>query len=375
MARGPKKHLKRLNAPRAWMLSKMGGTWAPRPSPGPHKLRESLPLSLILRNRLKYALTRREIIIITARRLIKVDHKIRTDLNFPTGFMDIVSIDKTGDTFRILFDTKGRFVLHRVPTEEAQFKLCRVKAVKVGSKSSIGHNPFKAGREGAIPFLVTHDGRTIKYPDPVIKTNDTVKVDLKTGKVTGHAKFETGNIAIVTKGSNIGRVGVIVHTDHHPGSFDIVHLRDQRGSSFATRLSNVFVIGEGTTPWISLPRGKGVKLSIIEERDKQQSQTGKGRKREKSEKKEKPEIEHKEVTKLDTNPPARKEVLKGAGPAPTGDKKDDKKDAGKKDAGKKDAGKKDAGKEAGKEAGKKDAGKDAGKKDAGKKEDGKKKGK
>ncbi len=27
MARGPKKHLKRLAAPRSWMLDKLGGTW------------------------------------------------------------------------------------------------------------------------------------------------------------------------------------------------------------------------------------------------------------------------------------------------------------------------------------------------------------
>jgi small subunit ribosomal protein S4e len=27
MARGPKKHMKRLNAPKHWMLDKLGGTW------------------------------------------------------------------------------------------------------------------------------------------------------------------------------------------------------------------------------------------------------------------------------------------------------------------------------------------------------------
>jgi hypothetical protein len=32
-------------------------------------------------------------------------------------------------------------------------------------------------------------------------------------------------------------------------------------------LSNIFVIGEGSKPWVSLPKGKGVKLSIAEERD------------------------------------------------------------------------------------------------------------
>lgn len=60
---------------------------APRPSPGPHKLRECLPLVVLLRNRLKYALTGDEVKRIVKQRLIKVDGKIRTDPTFPAGFM------------------------------------------------------------------------------------------------------------------------------------------------------------------------------------------------------------------------------------------------------------------------------------------------
>lgn len=59
---------------------------APRPSPGPHKLRESLPLTIFLRNRLKYALTGREVTSIVMQRLIKVDGKVRTDPTYPAGF-------------------------------------------------------------------------------------------------------------------------------------------------------------------------------------------------------------------------------------------------------------------------------------------------
>lgn len=86
-ARGPKKHLKRLHAPKAWMLDKLGGVYAPRPSTGPHKLRESLPLVIFLRNRLKYALTNCEVKKIVMQRTIKVDGKVRTDPNYPAGFM------------------------------------------------------------------------------------------------------------------------------------------------------------------------------------------------------------------------------------------------------------------------------------------------
>jgi len=250
------------------MLAKLGGIWAPRPSTGPHKLREALPLSLILRNRLKYSLTRRETLMVTMRRHVAVDGVIRTDINFPTGFMDVVSIDKTSERFRVLYDTKGRFTLHRIGDDEAKYKLCRVVKLTVGSKASVGRNPLATGQQAAIPFVVTNDGRTIRYPDPKIKVNDTIRFDIATKKVTAVYKFDVGQIAMITRGANIGRVGEIVARDKHPGSFEIVHLKDKRGNEFATRVANVFVIGEGKTPAISLPKGKGLKYTIIEERDK-----------------------------------------------------------------------------------------------------------
>lgn len=46
-----KKHQKRLSAPSHWLLDKMSGTYAPKASPGPHKLRDCLPLIVFIRNR------------------------------------------------------------------------------------------------------------------------------------------------------------------------------------------------------------------------------------------------------------------------------------------------------------------------------------
>ena len=60
-------------------------------------------------------------------RLIKIDGKTRTDPKFPTGFMDVVQIDKTGENFRIIYDVKGRFTVHRITASEAAYKLCRVR--------------------------------------------------------------------------------------------------------------------------------------------------------------------------------------------------------------------------------------------------------
>lgn len=66
----------------------------------------------------------------------------------------------------------------------------------------------------------------------------------------------------------MGRVGTVVNREKHPGSFEIVHVKDANGHMFATRLTNVFIIGKASKAYISLPKGKGIKLSVAEERDK-----------------------------------------------------------------------------------------------------------
>ena len=206
-------------------------------------------------------------------RLIKVDGKVRTDETYPAGFMDVVTIDKSNEHFRLLYDVKGRFTIHRITPEEAAYKLCKVKKVALGARG--------------VPYIVTHDGRTIRYPDPSIKVNDTIKFDIESGKIVDFVKFDTGNVVMVTGGRNMGRAGVIVHRERHIGGFDIVHVKDALERTFATRyvsttrfaflflltvgiyvsVTNIFIIGEGTKPWVSLPKGKGTKLTISEERD------------------------------------------------------------------------------------------------------------
>jgi len=272
--------MKRLAAPHHWMLSKMGGVYAPRPSQGPHKMRECVPLVVLLRNRLKYALTRREVMMIVMQRLIKIDGKVRTDANFPAGLMDVVSLEKTNESFRLLYDSKGRFVLHRVAEAEARFKLLRVRAKAVGSKAAHGKNPFTNGRAGSIPYIVTHDARTIRFPDPNININDTVKFDLKENKIVEHLKFEAGQLCLIIRGNNIGRVGTIVSHERHHASYDIIHVKDSRGNEFSTRLQNVFIIGgsDGKAS-ITLPKNKGVRSTVIEERDKKLSKEARAEKK------------------------------------------------------------------------------------------------
>ncbi len=223
---------------------------------GPHKSRECLPLCLILRNRLKYALNYKEVTTILQQRLVKVDGKVRMEKCYPCGIMDVVEIEKTDEHFRLMYDQKGRFVVHRITGIEAQYKLCKVIKKKLGDKG--------------VPCVQLHDSRTIRYPDPLIKEGDSVMVDIASNKITDFVKFDAGALCMVTGGRNAGRVGIVNRREKHKGSFEVIHLTDAAGQHFATRFSNVFAIGTGNKPMVSLPKGKGIKLTIIEEQKKQE---------------------------------------------------------------------------------------------------------
>jgi len=68
----------------------------------------------------------------------------------------------------------GRFVVHRITPEEASFKLLKVRKVQLGAKG--------------VPYIVTHDGRTLRYPDPLIRVNDTVRFDIEQNKMLDFIK-------------------------------------------------------------------------------------------------------------------------------------------------------------------------------------------
>lgn len=261
MARGPKKHMKRMFAPHNWFLDKCRGVYATRPSTGPHKLRECLPLTVLLRQRLKYALNGLESLKICRDKdnNIKIDNRIRRDHRFPLGLMDVVTLDKTGENFRILYDVKGRYQAVRIEHKEAGFKLCKVVRKRLGKNK--------------IPYIVTHDGRTIRYPHPDVKQNDSIKLNLETNEIDACVKFDNGASVFVSGGNNIGRVGILQHIEAHAGSYDIAHVKDAHGRTFATRKDNIFIIGEGKNPLITLPKRSGLRQTLIEERDERLGRT------------------------------------------------------------------------------------------------------
>ncbi|XP_008645604.1 40S ribosomal protein S4-C [Zea mays] len=86
-----------------------------------------------------------------------------------TGLRPVVLVDYGGTMPQLQENLCGLLYLAR------QFKLCKVRFVQFGQKG--------------IPYLNTYDGRTIRYPDPLIKANDTIKIDLETNKIMDFIKL------------------------------------------------------------------------------------------------------------------------------------------------------------------------------------------
>ena len=245
--------LKRKPAPRFWPIHRKEAVWIVRPSSGPHSLEKCLPLSLVLRDILGVAETRKEAKKIVSQGKVHVDGKVRLKDDFPVGLMDVITMPDLKKFYRILPSHKGLF-LNPISKKEADFKLFRVN----------GRTIIKNGASQ----IALHDGSNmlVKAQDPenppevVYETFDTLKLGLPEKEVLDQLKTKKGNIAIITGGKNIGKQGKIVEiekTEAKKRRNTLVVIEDEKGGRYQTILDFVFSIG-GAKSLISLPEANAI---------------------------------------------------------------------------------------------------------------------
>jgi small subunit ribosomal protein S4e len=235
-----RKHMKRMTAPRSWAVARKTSYWVSKPSPGPHGKLESVPLLSVVRDMLKLCDNSREARFIIGSRMLSVDGKVVTDYKFPVGLMDVVTIKKTEQGYRMLLDYKGRFQLLPIEANEMGWKLARVddKTVIRGGKVQ----------------LALHDGRSIVLPKDQYKTGDVLKIDLPSQKIQKSFKLDKGSVALLIGGSHPGTLQTIESYQVRRGSApNIVSFKE----GFTTVKENVFVVGD-KTPEIKLLEAKAV---------------------------------------------------------------------------------------------------------------------
>jgi len=245
--KGGSKHLKRLAAPRVWSIKRKGIKFAVKPMPGPHPKDFCIPLQMVLIDYLKVAENRREAKRILAERKVKVDGRVRTELKYPVGLMDVIELIPTEEYYRVLPSKKGVLILQGIGKEEANIKLCLIKD--------------KVTNKGGHVQLNLHDGRNvlIKVKDPrnpvedIYKTQDVLQISLPEQEVLSHIKLETGVIVLIVRGKNIGYVGKLKEIIRFMGPYEnVARVELEDGTVLETALKYIFPIGY-EKPVISLP--------------------------------------------------------------------------------------------------------------------------
>ncbi|MDD5253602.1 MAG: 30S ribosomal protein S4e [Candidatus Nanoarchaeia archaeon] len=229
-----RRHLKRLNTPKSWPIKKKENRYVARPRPGPHKLRECIPLSLLLKNVLKYAKTTREVKKILSDKKLLIDKKFRKDPNFPIGLMDIIEFPEINEYYRVLIDQKGTLMLNKITKQEANHKTCKIIGKTYLKKKKIQLNLY--------------DGKNILIDKDEYKVGDSVIIDLEKNKVVKHIKLEKGASIFLIDGGSLGKFGILDEIKIQEGSLPprVIFTIDKDKAE--TRKDFVYVVDKSIIP-------------------------------------------------------------------------------------------------------------------------------
>jgi small subunit ribosomal protein S4e len=154
--------------------------------------------------------------------------------------MDVISIPKLKNYYRIVFDRKGRLTLVSITEKDAQWKLCRIQ-----NKSII---------KGGKIQLNLHDGKNIIVQKNEYKTGDALKYSFDKNKINDIYKFEKGNVSLIIGGSHIGEIAIIEDIQVVRSSKpNLASMKSDK--KFQTLADNIFPIGK-IKPLIKLPEVK-----------------------------------------------------------------------------------------------------------------------
>ena len=236
--KGKTARLKRKPAPRFWPIHRKEELWVIKPSAGPHGLQNCLPLSLVIRDILGLAKTRREVQIEIHQRKILVDGKVQKD-DYPVGLMDTISITDANQYYRVVPSHKG-LSLTPINKEEAGFKLCRVE-----NKTTVPGGVQLNLHDGSNLLVRLADSTNLQ--EAKYSTYDVLKVNLSTKEIIERVPLKVGNLAVITGGKNIGingKIAEIEKTEAKKRRNALVVIEDENGNRFQTILDFIFSLDQ-----------------------------------------------------------------------------------------------------------------------------------
>ncbi len=225
-----KQHLSRLAAPKSWPIKRKGIKWVAKPTPGPHKLQDSMPLVVVLREILKVTKDSKEVKYLVRNKEILVNSRVVRDIKLSVGLFDIISLSKLKLHYRMVLSKNGKFRLIEIPEKESASV-----PLKVDNKVSLGKDK--------IQINFTNGWNLISKEK--IKVGDSVLFNASTNKIDAKLPSDKGVTAYVTGGRHSGVVGNIADVQSI-GEFKkrkIVSIAVSKDETIATDSSHIFIVG------------------------------------------------------------------------------------------------------------------------------------
>ena len=228
-------HLKRLNAPDSWRITKKTTKFIAKTSPGPHNA-NAMPVAVWLRDHMGLARTAKEVKQILKQQDVIINGRPCRDPKMGIGIFDIIALPRTGKYYRMLRDVKGRHKTVEIDAEAAQTRLCKIE-----NKTTISG--------GRVQLNLRYGANIIA--DNKYKSNDSIVISLKPEdrfKVMDHFPFATGNMAMIIGGRHSGKVARIIEIVKTSGSVpNRIILEDEATKTrFDTITPYIYMIGRET---------------------------------------------------------------------------------------------------------------------------------
>jgi small subunit ribosomal protein S4e len=185
------KHLSRLAAPKSWPIKRKFRKWVTKPSAGPHSLKTSIPMNVLLKEILNYAKTTKE--VKKSLNNILINKIQRKDHKFPVGLFDIIEFPELKEYYTLIFDKKGKFNIIKIDKEDAQNKIYKIIGKKILKNKKIQINLY--------------DGTNIIVKKDQYRVGDSIIV--KDKQIIKHLKLEKDAIIFIIGGKYIGSTGVV----------------------------------------------------------------------------------------------------------------------------------------------------------------------
>lgn len=162
-----------------------------------HEKNNSMSVLFALRDSLKLAKTRREVKRICLDKNVKINGKVRVDIDFPIQRDDILSLEKLRKDYKLVLKNK-KFVFEEVKGKDAKTKISKVIDKRLLKNKIVQIN------------LDDGTNRLIKTK---IACGDSILVDLTKNEIIKIIPLTVGSNIEILSGKHIGKTGKIEKTE------------------------------------------------------------------------------------------------------------------------------------------------------------------